>query len=144
VLISQQNCRRSFAGVLFILILINKKYNFAPRTGKTLIPTPPDLAQSSKLYRQRHYLIFWHQCWNVARHIPEANPEVCFSSTFYHLFASIGFKIADDWKLKFKNLVLDSENISFALIDTLYTRGGQTCSMYEPHIVKPKLQRAAT
>jgi len=26
----------------------------------------------------------------------------------------------------------------------LHGRGGQTCSMYEPHIVKPKLQRAAT
>jgi len=26
----------------------------------------------------------------------------------------------------------------------LYTRSGQTCSMFEPHIVKPKLQRAAT
>jgi len=23
-----------------------------------------------------------------------------------------------------------------------YIRGGQTCSMYEPHIAKPKLQRA--
>jgi len=28
-------------------------------------------------------------------------------------------------------------------LQTLYMRGGQTCSMYEPHIVKPKLQRAA-
>jgi len=27
---------------------------------------------------------------------------------------------------------------------TAYTRGGQTCSMYETHILKPKLQRAAT
>jgi len=27
---------------------------------------------------------------------------------------------------------------------TIYTRGGQTCSMYEPHIVNPKLQRTAT
>jgi len=26
----------------------------------------------------------------------------------------------------------------------IHTRVGQTCSMYEPHIVKPKLQRAAT
>jgi len=26
----------------------------------------------------------------------------------------------------------------------LYTRGGQTCFMYEPHIVKPNFQRAAT
>ena len=26
----------------------------------------------------------------------------------------------------------------------LYTRGSQTCSMYESHIVKPKLQRVAT
>ena len=26
----------------------------------------------------------------------------------------------------------------------VYTRGGQTCSMYEPHILKPKFQRAAT
>jgi len=25
-----------------------------------------------------------------------------------------------------------------------YIRGGQICYMYEPHIVKPKLQRAAT
>jgi len=24
-----------------------------------------------------------------------------------------------------------------------YVKGGQTCSMYEPHIVNPKLQRAA-
>jgi len=22
----------------------------------------------------------------------------------------------------------------------IYNRGGQTCSMYEPHVVKPKLQ----
>ena len=26
----------------------------------------------------------------------------------------------------------------------IYVRAGQTCSVYEPHIVKPKLQRAAT
>jgi len=26
----------------------------------------------------------------------------------------------------------------------LHIRGGQTCPMYEPYIVKPKLQRAAT
>jgi len=26
----------------------------------------------------------------------------------------------------------------------LHIKGGQTCSMYEPHMVKPKLQRAAT
>jgi len=26
----------------------------------------------------------------------------------------------------------------------LYTRGGQTCSVHEPHIVKTKLHRAAT
>jgi len=26
----------------------------------------------------------------------------------------------------------------------LYTKGDQTCSMYKPHIVKPKLQRAVT
>jgi len=26
---------------------------------------------------------------------------------------------------------------------SLYARGGQTCSMHEPHIVKPKLQNAA-
>jgi len=26
----------------------------------------------------------------------------------------------------------------------VYSSGGHTCSMYEPHIVKPKLQRATT
>jgi len=26
----------------------------------------------------------------------------------------------------------------------VYSSGGQTCSKYEPHIVKPKLQRDAT
>jgi len=29
-------------------------------------------------------------------------------------------------------------------VATSHNRGGQTCSMYEPHIVKPKLQRTAT
>jgi len=29
-------------------------------------------------------------------------------------------------------------------LTTVYARGGQTYSMYEPHIVKPKLQRGAT
>ena len=33
---------------------------------------------------------------------------------------------------------------SYGGISILFSRGGQTCSMYEPHIVKPKLQRAAT
>jgi len=33
----------------------------------------------------------------------------------------------------------------FALdIETSYNRGGQTCSMNELHIAKPKLQRAKT
>jgi len=29
-------------------------------------------------------------------------------------------------------------------LTTVYARGGQTYSMYEPDIVKPKLQRGAT
>jgi len=36
------------------------------------------------------------------------------------------------------------DTISYGSLLILYSRGGQTCSMYEPHIVKPKLQRAAT
>jgi len=34
-------------------------------------------------------------------------------------------------------------NTKYCKSKKLYDRSGQTCSMYEPHIVKPKLQRAA-
>jgi len=36
------------------------------------------------------------------------------------------------------------QNYTIITCYTYYARGGQTCSMYEPHIVKPKLHRAAT
>jgi len=37
------------------------------------------------------------------------------------------------------------QNIEIVIIacymQYMYIRGGQTCSMYEPHIIKPKLQK---
>jgi len=53
--------------------------------------------------------------------IPGRNKKI---STIYHAWASAITKRASEY--------------------TAYTRGGQTCSMYETHILKPKLQRAAT
>jgi len=36
------------------------------------------------------------------------------------------------------------QNVGMERLGTIYTRGGQTCSVYEPPIVIPKLVRAAT
>jgi len=51
----------------------------------------------------------------------------------YENAAAIAFHSVND---------ITSIHFSNALRD--YSRGGQTCSMYEPHIVKATLQRAAT
>jgi len=38
----------------------------------------------------------------------------------------------------------NTDTIVDSAVTAVYTRGGQTDSTYEPRIVKPKLQRAAT
>ena len=67
-----------------------------------------------------------------------------FFGDFLMWFGSKFFGLAKDNKLSFfvRYSFKMCSNIIF--IYTLYTRGGQTCSMYELHIVKPKLQRATT
>jgi len=40
--------------------------------------------------------------------------------------------------------VIGRRSVMAGAVEFSYTRGGQTCSMYEPHVVKPKLQKAAT
>ena len=42
------------------------------------------------------------------------------------------------------NKIKRADQISATVVLKGHSRGGQTCSMYEPQIVKPKLQKAAT
>jgi len=83
------------------------------------------------------YIIWWSVCpiWILGWWL--AIVELAAVSRAY-LFRSVAYNVS------YLMTALGCNHKVAKSINNIYIRGGQTCSMYESHIVKTKLQRAAT